>query len=383
MERDEMTLAVADWIEPGPQDNWGPDEWKAYIREATGSAVEAIHETGRRLKLAHADNKAHPERWAGTDWPRWCRQELGYTKGALSALETVGEFGIAKLFSHSLPADYTSLYYLAKWEREHPGSIEAAVKAGKLFAGIQRNQVMELAGSSARAERDKRNAALEAEQSGDDWKIDLCSFRDWKVKAPVNLVLTDPPYAKEHIDLYEDLPTYAADWLAPNGWLAVLVGQGNLPAVASALASGPLTYAWTFCLKSSASRTNAIHPIKIQNTWKPLILLKKGRINLEEWTLDHIDFDWTPKDGDHHKWQQDISPFQKLVRAMSKPGGLVADPFCGSGTTGVAAISTGRRFAGCDEDELSVKAAGDRLTKAALAETDKVVPLRASRASDA
>jgi site-specific DNA-methyltransferase (adenine-specific) len=41
-----------------------------------------------------------------------------------------------------------------------------------------------------------------------------------------------------------------------------------------------------------------------------------------------------------------------LVRQSSDPGALVIDPFMGSGSVGVAAIRTGRAFAGndlCDE----------------------------------
>ena len=37
-----------------------------------------------------------------------------------------------------------------------------------------------------------------------------------------------------------------------------------------------------------------------------------------------------------------IKPF---IEASTVPGGLVADPFCGSGMTGVAAVLTGRRAA--------------------------------------
>jgi site-specific DNA-methyltransferase (adenine-specific) len=36
------------------------------------------------------------------------------------------------------------------------------------------------------------------------------------------------------------------------------------------------------------------------------------------------------------------------VVALCAPGGLVVDPFAGSGTTGVAALRTGRRFLGCE-----------------------------------
>ena len=37
---------------------------------------------------------------------------------------------------------------------------------------------------------------------------------------------------------------------------------------------------------------------------------------------------------------------RRLIELYTYPGDLVVDPFAGSGTTGVAAIQTGRRFAG-------------------------------------
>lgn len=37
-----------------------------------------------------------------------------------------------------------------------------------------------------------------------------------------------------------------------------------------------------------------------------------------------------------------------LVRLVTPPGGVVVDPFCGSGTTGAAAVPQGFRFIGAD-----------------------------------
>jgi site-specific DNA-methyltransferase (adenine-specific) len=39
-----------------------------------------------------------------------------------------------------------------------------------------------------------------------------------------------------------------------------------------------------------------------------------------------------------------------LVRLACPPGGVVLDPFCGSGSTGVACVQTGRRFVGIELD---------------------------------
>lgn len=50
-----------------------------------------------------------------------------------------------------------------------------------------------------------------------------------------------------------------------------------------------------------------------------------------------------------------------LLAQSSAPGELVVDPFCGSGSTGEAALVLGRRFAGCDLSEGAVRVARERL----------------------
>lgn len=49
-----------------------------------------------------------------------------------------------------------------------------------------------------------------------------------------------------------------------------------------------------------------------------------------------------------HPTQKPLALLERVVRASSSKGALVLDPFCGSGTTGVAARSLGRRFLGFD-----------------------------------
>jgi DNA modification methylase len=50
-----------------------------------------------------------------------------------------------------------------------------------------------------------------------------------------------------------------------------------------------------------------------------------------------------------------------LVNACCPPGGTVLDPFCGSGTTLVAAAESGRRFLGIDINPDAVRISRDRL----------------------
>ncbi len=59
--------------------------------------------------------------------------------------------------------------------------------------------------------------------------------------------------------------------------------------------------------------------------------------------------------------QKPLALLDRIVRASSRKGGLVLDPFCGSGTTLVAAARLGRPFAGCDVGELAIETTLRRL----------------------
>jgi DNA modification methylase len=49
------------------------------------------------------------------------------------------------------------------------------------------------------------------------------------------------------------------------------------------------------------------------------------------------------------------------ILASSHEGNLVLDPFCGSGTTGVAALALGRRFIGIEREEAFLTLARRRI----------------------
>ena len=51
----------------------------------------------------------------------------------------------------------------------------------------------------------------------------------------------------------------------------------------------------------------------------------------------------------------------ELVELFTDPGDLVLDPFCGSGTTGVACLRLGRRFIGIEKDAKYAAIARERL----------------------
>lgn len=62
-----------------------------------------------------------------------------------------------------------------------------------------------------------------------------------------------------------------------------------------------------------------------------------------------------------HPTQKPVALMCELVKLFSDSGELVFDPFCGSGTTGVAAIRLGRRFLGVEKSEKYAAIADERL----------------------
>ena len=56
---------------------------------------------------------------------------------------------------------------------------------------------------------------------------------------------------------------------------------------------------------------------------------------------------------------------QDMIITSTRPGELVLDPFAGSGTTGVAAMRTGRRAVLIEQDEKYCEIIANRLAVAA------------------
>lgn len=51
-----------------------------------------------------------------------------------------------------------------------------------------------------------------------------------------------------------------------------------------------------------------------------------------------------------HVCEKPLALMEHIILASTKPGAIVFDPFCGSGSTGVACVMNGRSFIGCEKD---------------------------------
>jgi site-specific DNA-methyltransferase (adenine-specific) len=72
--------------------------------------------------------------------------------------------------------------------------------------------------------------------------------------------------------------------------------------------------------------------------------------------------------------QKPVKLFELMVQASAEPGFLVCDPFCGSGSSGVAALLGGCDFIGADIDARAVDIAEARLAKFVASGLDPLEP---------
>ena len=83
----------------------------------------------------------------------------------------------------------------------------------------------------------------------------------------------------------------------------------------------------------------------------------EGLVGLERlWSIS------APRTRTGHLAPGSIELARRCLRHGCPPGGIVLDPFCGSGTTGLAALELGHRFVGIDLDPLAIELAQARLS---------------------
>ena len=68
-------------------------------------------------------------------------------------------------------------------------------------------------------------------------------------------------------------------------------------------------------------------------------------------------------DDNNHPTVKPVDLMEYLIRIYSPANGIVLDPFCGSGTTGVAAIRTGRQFLGIELEQEYASISESRLAQ--------------------
>ena len=168
----------------------------------------------------------------------------------------------------------------------------------------------------------------------------------------VDAVVTDPPYGiaydASHEKYKNGISRDAADWdidpFDPSPILALgkptIMWGGNCFALRLPDHAGWLC--WVKTMRNDAD----IRQADMELAWTNCI--RRPR------TFRHL---WVGAYRDSENGIRNVHPTQKPIRLMewcirlcTQPGDTILDPFMGSGTTGVAAVKTGRNFIGIEID---------------------------------
>jgi len=176
----------------------------------------------------------------------------------------------------------------------------------------------------------------------------------------VDLILTDPPYPKEFLPLWDKLGEVATRVLKPGGYLLTYSGQLYLPEVINTLQKH-LSYCWMVVLHHTGQK-QLVHARNAICTYKPILIFRKGKPGKFDSTIvDSISNDYREKD--FHEWGQGESAVGYLMRTFSTPNDLVLDPFVGGGTTLAVAKALKRKCIGIEKDQEYMDVIKSRLLK--------------------
>lgn len=87
--------------------------------------------------------------------------------------------------------------------------------------------------------------------------------------------------------------------------------------------------------------------------------LEAGKYATNLWRIPSLKGSSREKAG--HPAQKPLALLDRIVSSSSRPGDLVADPFAGSGSSGVSALRLGRAWMGCECDSRWIAVARERL----------------------
>jgi DNA modification methylase len=102
--------------------------------------------------------------------------------------------------------------------------------------------------------------------------------------------------------------------------------------------------------------------------------LDEGKIPEDVWTdIDSLHFELPERIG--YPTQKPEKLLERIIGATTDEGGVVADVFCGGGTTPAAAVRLKRRWIACDQSRIAVAITADRIAKTIEEKIGKLFPV--------
>lgn len=172
----------------------------------------------------------------------------------------------------------------------------------------------------------------------------------------INLIVTDPPYDREHLHPYSQLGTEGFRVLREGGSLLRYAPHYALPEIFDYMKNSGLTYWCIFAMIHSGGATR-MHKQKL---WIPILWFVKGnRTNTVNDISDIIKSQ--PVDKTVDKWEQSTVEADHCIRYLTVENQTILDPMMGISTTGITALKLGRKFIGIDIDESKFLIAQNKL----------------------
>jgi len=95
----------------------------------------------------------------------------------------------------------------------------------------------------------------------------------------------------------------------------------------------------------------------------------------EDWWTDINSIQSQSAERIGYPTQKPEALLERIIKASSQEGAIVADFFCGGGTTAAVAQRLGRRWIACDQSRVAVAITEDRLTRQVEEQTGKIFPV--------
>jgi site-specific DNA-methyltransferase (adenine-specific) len=187
--------------------------------------------------------------------------------------------------------------------------------------------------------------------------------------ASVDFVLTDPPYLVRYRDRQGRRVANDDndDWLKPafaqihrvlkpDAFCVSFYGWNKTDAFMTAWREAGFRIAGHIVFRKRYA--SSVRHLRYRH--ESAYLLAKGYPAFPATPVDDV-IDWHYSGNRLHPTQKPVQSLKPLIAAFTSPGAVVADPFCGSGSTLVAAHELGRRFIGIDLDPDHHRTARNRL----------------------
>jgi ParB-like chromosome segregation protein Spo0J len=291
------------------------------------------------------------------DAKRWTQQAVG-------ALLGVAQQTVASWFTNTSdgngksPAPDARVKLTTPTKEEVVRRIEAGDEQKQIAADfcVSEATVSKIKKSRERAD-EKAEAVRQAASGGDCGppRVEVADCIDWLLRQPqCDLLITDPPYATD----VDDINAFANRWLTtaldkvkPTGRAYVCVGAypEELHAYCSVKMPDQILV-WTY-RNTMGPATNDRYKLN----WQAILYyvgpdappLNCDSLN-ELFSVQDINAPDGRQGDRFHEWQKPLELAERIIRHATKPGDLVLDPFCCTGSFLLAAASLGRVAKGCD-----------------------------------